>query len=263
MNKRNKTSFLLLQIEIALMVFIAACATEGATPTTANIPEVETLDSLSAKTGTPSSEITSTATYNPPIEITSTEEFKQPDQILYAPNGEFIAEFDHAYSRPSRYKQVIEILDKNNVLLWEIPYQGEPSTSDPHPSLSIYGWSKDSDYLYFQYIYWPDGGDRAFWWDGFNLQRINVQNGSIEQVARTEGFVAFAFSPDESEIAYTREQDDPGVIFIRNLSTGVEKRAGVIFPSKNYIRVGDIHWSPSGHEIVFQTETEDYMVQTV
>jgi len=136
---------------------------------------------------------------------------------------------------------------------------------DPHPGLNIYGWSKDSAYLYFFYRFSPDGGDRAFWWDGFDLQRIDIQTGNIEQVipSQSKGFVAFAFSPDKTQIAYTRAQDNPSIIFIRNLSTGAEKTANVIFPSKNYVRVGNIHWSPSGKEIAFQTETSDYMVQMI
>jgi Tol biopolymer transport system component len=92
-----------------------------------------------------------------------------------------------------------------------------------------------------------------------------VQNGKIEQVIPGErkGFVAFAFSPDETQLAFTREQDSPSIIFIRNLSTGAEKTANVLFPEKNYIRVGDIHWSPSGKEIAFQTESSDYIAQTI
>jgi hypothetical protein len=252
-------------LTITVVAFIAACSSKNAAVTPSHVPDMEPLDSLSAITNIPLAKKTPTPTKTntPSNGITSTATFSPPDQILYSPNGQFIAEFDNAYAHAGYHKQIIEILDKNNLLLWEIPYQGETSMSDPHPSLSIYGWSKDSTYLYFQYVFWPDGGDRAFWWDGYDLQRINVQNGDIEQVIPGEGFVAFALSPDESEIAFTRQQDDPAVIFIRNLSTGAEKRAAVIFPSKNYIRVGDIHWSPSGNEIAFQTETKDYMVQTI
>jgi Tol biopolymer transport system component len=94
---------------------------------------------------------------------------------------------------------------------------------------------------------------------------MNIQTGNIEQVIPGErkGFVAFAFSPDETQLAYTREQDKPSKLFFRNLSTGTEKTVNVIFPEKNYTRVGDIHWSPSAKEIAFQTETSDYMAQTI
>lgn len=231
------------------MFFFVAC-----TEPIATYPMVSasaTIIPAPIKTNTP--KIIATPTTNP------------PDLILISPSGEFIAEFDNAYSHPATRPQVIKILDKNGSLLWGIPYQHGISRSDPHPSLSIYRWSKDSQYLYFYYGYGPDGGDRAFWWDGFDLQRINVYNGDIEQVlpGDREKFVAFAFSLDETQIAYTREQDNPSIIYIRNLSTGKEKTAEVISQSNNYVRVGDIHWSLSGQEIAFQTESKDSIAQTI
>jgi hypothetical protein len=184
---------------------------------------------------------------------------------LNSPNREYIAEFDNAYGHPYTETQVIEIFDNNGSRLWEIPFQYPLAESDPHPRLTIYGWSKDSAYLYFYYDFSPDGGDFAFWWDGFDLQRINIQNGDIEQVMPVErdAFVAFAFSSDETQVAYTYELDSPSIIHIRNLSTGAEKTVDVISPSKNYLRVGDIHWSPSEKEIAFQTEADNYMAQTI
>ena len=37
----------------------------------------------------------------------------------------------------------------------------------------------------------------------------------------------------------------------------------MIFSTKNYTSVGSIVWSPSGDEIAFQTETDDYVAQTI
>jgi len=234
----------------SLIVLLVACTPQVIAPITTDTPTL-----------TP----TSTKPIFPTITETPSPTTKPPDLTLDSPNGEFIAELDNAFSHPAYEPQVIQILDKNGSLLWEIPYQHETAMVDPHPSLNIYGWSKDSTYLYFHYDSSPDGGDYAFWWDGFDLQRINVQTGNIERVvsSHSNGYVAFAFSADETQIAYTRAQDNPSIIFIRNLSTGAEKTANVIFPSKNYIRVGNIHWSPSGKEIALQTETSDYMVQTI
>jgi len=241
-----------------LIVFLVACTPQVAVPT---VTDTATLTLLPIETLTP----TSTKTSIPTDTETPSPTAKAPDLILNSPNGEHIAEFDNAYRHPYTDPQVIEIFDKNGSLLWKIPYQHETAMSDPHPSLRIYGWSKDSTYLYFYYDFSPDGGDFAFWWDGFDVQRINVQNGEIEEVipGDREMFAGFSFSPDETQIAYTRQQDQPSIIYIRNLSTGNEKTAEVIFPSKNYVRVGDIHWFPSGKEIAFQTETEDYMAQTI
>ena len=132
---------------ITLTPVISAQSTETPIPT-------------DSKTPTPSETLTATP--------------KPPDQILYSPNGEYVAEFDNAYGHPAFEGQIIEILDKQNSLLWSIPYQHETAMVDPHPRLSIYGWSDDSSYLYFYYQFSPDGGDFAFWWDGFDLQRIET-----------------------------------------------------------------------------------------
>jgi WD40 repeat protein len=239
-----------------LTISFVACTPQSVASTATALPVTPT----STATFTP------TETSTPEIVPTSTSTTKPtPVDILNSPNGEFVVEFDNAYSHPAFEPQVIKILDKNGSLLWEIPYQHETAMVDPHPGMSIYGWSKDSSYLYFYYYFSPDGGDRAFWWDGFDLQRINVQTGEIEQVipGDKESFVAFAFSPDETHIAYTRAQDNPSIFYIRNLATGVEKTANVIITSMNYIRVGSIVWSPSGDKIAFQTESDDYVAQTI
>lgn len=238
-----------------LIISVVACTPQNRTSaaTSSSISATSTVTLTPIETSAP--EILSTLTSTPEL----------PDQILISPNEEFIAEFDNAYGHPAFEPQVIKILDKKGSLLWVIPYQHEIERVDPHPSLKIHEWSKDSTYLYFFYEFFLDGGEKAFWWDGFDLQRINVQSGKIEPVilGQPKGFAAFAFSPDKTQIAYTREQDSPSVIFIRHLSTGAEKTANVIFPSKSYERVGDIHWSPSGTGIAFQTETSDHMAQTI
>lgn len=256
----------------AMVVGLAACHPFAPEPTATPTP-MPTKTALPTSTGTPEPTNTSirtpvTATETPSKtstpRIPATPTSKPPDQILTSPNEEFIAEFENAYSHPAFTPQIIKIFDRNGSLLLEIPYQHEVTEVDPHPVLTIYGWSKDSNYLYFCYQFGPDGGGFAFWWDGFDLQRINVRSGNIEQVipGKRKGFVAFAFSPDETQIAYTRAQDHPSIIFIHNLSTGAEKKAKVI-PSKDYVRVGNIYWSSSGDEIAFQTEADDYAVQTI
>lgn len=238
-----------------LTISFVACTPQSSAPTAVSLPISPTSTATFILTGTSTPEIDPIPTSTPKI----------PDQTLNSPNGEFIAKFDNAYSHPAFEPQIIEILNKNGSLLWNIPYQHETEMVDPHPGMSIYKWSKDSTYLYFYYYFSPDGGDRAFWWDGFDLQRINVQDGKIEQVipGDKESFVAFAFSHDETQFAYTRAQDNPSIIFIRNLITGAEKTANVIFSTKNYSRVGNIVWSPSDGEIAFQTETDDYIAQTI
>jgi hypothetical protein len=241
-----------------LMISLVACAPQNSAPTITSSPIPRTSTVIPVT-------LTPTSTTTPEIVPTLTSTPRLPYQILNSPNGEFIAELENADSHPAFEPQVIKIHDNSGSLLWEIPYQHETAMVDPHPGLRLYGWSKDNAFLYFYYKHSPDGGDRAFWWEGFDLQRINVQTGHIEQVIPGDpnNFVAFTFSSDETQLAYTRAQDNPSILYIRNLSTGAQKAASVIFPEKSYIRVGDIHWSPSGEEIAFQTETEDYMAQTI
>lgn len=241
-----------------LSISLVACTSQSIVSTATSLPKPITPTSTAT--------FTPTETSTPEIVPTSTSTREPFEPSLNSPNGEFVVEFDNAYSHPAFEPQVIKILDKNSSLLWEIPYQHETAMVDPHPGMSIYGWSKDSAYLYFYYYFSPDGGDRAFWWDGFDLQRINAQTGEIEQVISGDkkSFVAFAFSPNETQIAYTRAQDNPSVFYIRNLVTGVEKTTNVIVnTSMNYIRVGSIVWSPSGDKIAFQTESDDYVAQTI
>ena len=74
--------------------------------------------------------------------------------------------------------------------------------------------------------------------------------------------LAFAFSPDGKYLAYTRRADQSKVIILRNLINGEETSATLPASEQETIRVGDIHWSPSGSGLVFQTEEEGWMVQT-
>jgi Tol biopolymer transport system component len=117
--------------------------------------------------------------------------------------------------------------------------------------------------LYFHYVWSPDGGDWSFWWSGYDLQMLEVKTGKIRRVLPGSGFMSFEISPQGTQIAYTREQDKPSIIYIRDLATGVLRKATVLPALKNYARVGDIHWSPSGQRVAFQTETDDGIVRTI
>ncbi len=157
---------------------------------------------------------------------------------------------------------IIEILDNQHSVLWQIPYRGDVLTA-PHPDLYMYAWSKDSAFLYFYYIFSPDGGDRAFYWTGLDLQSVRVSDGSIRRVIDGKGFMSFAFSQDETQLAYTREQDRPRVFYVRDVASGTEKKSQVGDASGRYQLIGDIHWAADGKQLAFQTQTADYVVQTV
>jgi Tol biopolymer transport system component len=218
---------------------------------------------LPTATITVTDRVTSTVTWTPAATLSATLSMSEtpsatPDpasQIVFSPDGKFVAKRYDPYGRPSLENDVIEVFDQQNKLLWQIPYQGERLTGDPGTSLTIYGWANDSSQLYFYYSHFPDGGDFAFWWDGADLQSIEIQTGQLRRVLPGEGSMAFAISPDGTQIAYTREQDTPGILFLRNLANNQDMRI-MVEPEQKYTRVGDIHWSPSGKALIFHTEAE-------
>lgn len=243
-----------LFLSLLFLIALTACSPGTATSVTMtpSRPPTQTLIPEATSTIAPSPSETPSPTATP---------WAFESQV--SPNGEFVANAYFEFELPSDLP-AIEIRDRDGGLIWQIPFQGEMPTGDPHRTLSIFQWAKDSSQLYFFYEFIPDGGDRAFWWTGLDLQRIDMQTEEIQALLPGEGFMSFAISPDGTQIAYTRQQDQPSVFYIRDLVTGSEKKAAVIFGSKNYVRVGDIRWSPSGKRIAFQTETEDdYMVQTI
>jgi hypothetical protein len=156
-------------------------------------------------------------------------------------------------------KDRIEISEINGTLLWTIPSRLNPPVGDPHPSLNIYGWSKDSSTLYFRYLFLPDGGGFEFWWDGFDLQSIDIATGEIKKVIPVDGTISFAFSPDESKIAYIRAGDGPQSIVIRTLATGYEKKTSIEGISGQVVVMGNICWAPDGHNLAFLVNTQDYL----
>ncbi len=147
-------------------------------------------------------------------------------------------------------------------MIWEVTSILETTTGDPAPYMKLVGWSKDGNSFYFCYQFTPDGGDYAFLWDGYDLQRLDIATGDVEQVIEDNGLFSFAFSPDGLFLAYARNGDEPEAIILRDLLSGRETRHILPATDRVIIRVGDIHWSPSGSGLVFQTEEEEWMVQT-
>jgi len=181
---------------------------------------------------------------------------------LASPNGEFVANAYHGNELLSRIP-IIEVQNKEGKLIWQIPFQGEIPTTYPRRELDIFQWAKDSSKLYFYYVLDPDGGNQSFWWTGLDLQELNIKTGKTSPVLPGEGFMSFSISPDGTQIAYIRRQDQPSVIYIRNISSGIEKTAYILNDSSNFTIEGDIYWSPKGNRIAFQTQDSDYMVQTI
>jgi len=230
---------------------LAACqalqqATQTPAPRTVIIPS-----NTSKPSDNPDPTSTSTDTPAP------TEDYY--DQKVLSPNGEYVAK--HYFHYRDIGGETITITDNDGEEIWKIINQLGTPTSDPWPYLVIHKWSNDSTKVFFSYLYYPDGGDYSFWWNGFDLQKINVLTGQISRVLPGEGFMSFAFSSDDSQIAYTRIQDDPSTIFIRDQSTGFTKSA--IIGTEKFQITGEIHWNMRGDFVVFHLMNDEYIEQSI
>jgi hypothetical protein len=195
------------------------------------------------------------------IESTEPSATPQPYQISISPNGMYVANMYPSFDVPSG-KDTIEIRDDSGKLIQEVLYQGEPPISQ-RPLLSIFQWSHDSAYLYFCYVLLPDGGSMQVWWTGFDLQSLEISTGEIKPLLSTQDFAAFEISPDGKELAYADNAESPTLIHIRDLSTGAERSVEIMNGPTKFSAVGDLHWSPSGSGIVFQTQDSNYNIQTI
>src|SRR5688572_33401931 len=121
---------------LLITIILASCApstalssvvADSASPTT-KIPSTATR----ASTPSPSATIAPIKSETPSLTATP-----WPFKSIASPNGEFVAHVYFEYQLPSRLP-TIEIRDKKGELLWQIPFQGEMPTSDPHRSLDIF-----------------------------------------------------------------------------------------------------------------------------
>lgn len=246
---------------IILLIFISSCVSEQ-TPATQPIQVTTGLPStqpMQVTAGLPPTWTDKPPTITPEPEYHTQTPSTDPYTFMeISPDGNYVAKL---YYDP--LGNTIQIQSKDGELLGEVSTHYDEYPGDPHPHLSIYKWSVDSKIFYYYYPNRPDGGDYAFWWDGLDLHSYIVESGEINPVLPGDGQMAFSFSPDETYIAYTRSQDDPFVLNILNLSDGSQKSVTIQQEGKNYLRVGNIIWSPSGTDLVFQTEDQDHWIETL
>ena len=101
----------------------------------------------------------------------------------------------------------------------------------PQKSLFIYKWDDSSKYLYFYYHFSYDGVHTL--WNGFDLQKIDVDTGKITQVIPSSKLVGFSISPSGEQIAFIRMEDDPRQLVIKNFSGGRIKEFRFILKRRN------------------------------
>ena len=207
----------------------------------------------------------------PPITLSPTTE--SADEIIYSPDGLLVAK-QYRGSSYSTNTAKIEIQNIKGSVLWKIPFegvilgrdgkvwikipaQGEQWEGEPNPSLYISEWSRDSQYLYFYYRLFVDGRQPLM--DSYDLQRINVNTGVVEKVLQGTGDMAFSFSPSQEYLIYSRGQDIPRRVIIRNTSSGEEQEISFLEWDDD-LDIGDFDWSPySESELQFLTLKEEWL----
>ena len=228
-----------------LVVFLVSCTLGSATKPTATLTTFPS--STTTPTLLPSATITPTASKTP--SPTATFEPYLMDSIV-SPNGEYIA---YAYDFYWNYHQTIEIKDRDEKLIWRIPYQGELPDGDPHPYMGIYRWSNDSSRLYFCYSWASDGGDPPIQISCYNLQQLDIKTGKIQSVV---------ISPDESRVGYIICQDRSCIVHVQNISTGFDKTASVFFGSNEQLaQLWNISWY-ADPGFVFHLQNKNQIIRT-
>lgn len=203
-----------------------------------------------------------------PLQSASNEE---AEDVIYSPDGLWVAKRFIGHSSINLDR--IEIQNISGSLVWnvpfegvileadgevwvEIPKQGEEWKGEPNPSIYIFEWSRDNQYLYFNYRLFADGYQPLM--DKYDLQRINVTTGVIEKVLSGTGRMDFMFSPNQEYLVYTRRQDVPRQIIIRKISDGTEQSISSPEWDKD-AEIGGFDWSPyNEHELRFLTFSEDW-----
>ena len=203
-----------------------------------------------------------------PLQLPSNE---KTEEVIYSPDGLWVAK--RFIGQSSINLDRIEIQNISGSVVWNIPFegvileadgevwveipkQGEEWKGEPNPSIYIFEWSHDSQYLYFNYRLFADGYQPLM--DKYDLQRINVTTGVIEKVLSGTGRMDFMFSPNQEYLVFTRRQDVPRQIIIRKTSDGTEQSISSPEWDKD-AEIGGFDWSPYQNNILrFLTFSEDW-----
>jgi hypothetical protein len=109
-------------------------------------------------------------------------------------------------------------------------------------------WSADGSYFYYTNRPVPDGC--AMFVNGSDLQRVDLTDGSVIEVAPSVGLV-LSLSPDETMLAYVG-YGDKGLV-LRDLASG-EERPTQLARTDN-AAAGSIVWSPDGAALMLTVAT--------
>jgi WD40 repeat protein len=213
-----------------LISFLIACASNSA----------QRSSDINVLTDTPSPTATKSRTPTP----------LRPDKEIIAPNEMFIGRTFHSRST-MQYSESLEIIDTAGTPIASFSHM-RPPPGDPHRYLTMAGWSPDSRSLYYYYEWGFDGFITL--WDGFNLQSINSAGGYITPLVN--GLMAFSFSPNGTYLAYSRDDDHPRQLTIRNLDNLAERSTVIQLPENKTTQVGWMNWAPTEDGLIYHTSTE-------
>lgn len=123
--------------------------------------------------------------------------------------------------------------------------------------VGINHWSHDGMYAYTS----PNPHTDGYWepfHQGVALFRVNLETGEINEVLPLSKedwiFYSYAFSPDDSQLAYIVTDQSPVVLKLRDLQTGAEQ--SFEFDSK-YNTGGGFVWAPISQKLVFSITQYD------
>jgi hypothetical protein len=188
--------------------------------------------------------------------LTSTPDFHTPDHWTVAeredfpsPSGEWMVHSIYADNSSdqmqSYYRVVAERTDGSQMWLLEENWLGSGfGLNGVAPVL----WSQDEQYLYFKHTGFGDGCGPYFS-NGYDMLRLDLSDGTVETVVY--GLMAYAFSPDESLLAYiSSDQRNRGYIAIRELASGNDQYAAFEL-YRDFPNAGSIVWVPDQSAVVF------------
>ena len=156
----------------------------------------------------------------------------------------------------------IKIVRMDEAKEWELPYE---SMFGPYSSAALFieipHWSRDGAYVYVGANPHTDG-----YWEPFHsvsvLHRFNLETGQITDILFAgkddNVYYSFAFSPDDTILAYIVTDQSPVILNLRDTQSG--DKQSFEFDSK-YNTGGGLVWSPDSQKLVFsitQFDTSAY-----
>lgn len=269
-----------MQKKVGIFIFLLFLFSACGMPTNKLVQQIQTTETpISTSSFTPTSTHSSQPTPMPtPTPTTTLEPYFATQQALHnkldkycergnsnrialSPNGQW-AGLDCSYGS-------IKIVHMDETKEWELPYE---SMFGPYSSAALFietpHWSRDGAYVYVGANPHTDG-----YWEPFHsvsvLHRFNLETGQISEILPADKddniYYSFAFSPDDSMLAYIETDQSPVILTLRDLQTGAEQ--SYEFDPK-YNTGGGFVWCPDSQKLVlsitqFDLNSYEYVATSI